>query len=275
MNKFVKWTSLMSMVGVIFLSSGCSCSVKQDKIDASADAIKAKKVFMNGNEFVDFTTNLKITEISNGVEKIKTIVVKRDIEGKKDVYEYNVKVNEGEGVQDVVTESQEVYVDSVDGKVYIKEINDNINPPYMTNYIDPSAVFMDTATLADDEKLSVNYYEFSEGFHELYKYVPYNGCSSASKDADSGKSIREQLPNIASSTVNTVACEVEKKLFKKDYTYTLFYRISFDYLRNITIISDAENRIASIRVEDSIAKPEGKIDKIISEFTISYGDVKN
>jgi len=83
------------------------------------------------------------------------------------------------------------------------------------------------------------------------------------------------LPNIASSTVNTVACEVEKKLFKKDYTYTLFYRISFDYLRNITIISDAENRIASIRVEDSIAKPEGKIDKIISEFTISYGDVKN
>lgn len=259
MKKLVKIGSMLTMAGVVLLSSGCSCSLKQGKVNERTQALMETEL----DYAKDFTLKYKITTTQeqedgsvNVVEVSHTMT--RIAEG--NVFEFvSVAKNgkQGEELQEDASNSQTVkmYADGSGVKVKVDETVIDTN--YQSSYY----AFQDTALLVKDKKIKYDYYKIMLGSFDDYKITPFHACS------ESGD--KDQIPYAVGAYKHSeTTCKAKKKLFGKEATYEVAYRVSISEFRNVTIKADKENKLISAVEKNTIAVPEQKPKYETVEFIV-------
>lgn len=267
MKKLVKFCSGITLAGMVLLSSGCSCSLSKDKLNERTQAVYDSTVDYASN----YETVYKIVqkqENSEGKVAVSQTIIKttRDVEKNQFTFDVDTKMGfEGEELQtyDYLTGTASIY--SQGNVVFVKNLNDTISA---TSYTSPVEAYKATADLVKENKLLLDYYSFGVGAHDKYKETVFHGCST--------KGNVVEVPDIHAPSVDskqdreeTFSCKGKKKLFGKDATYTLHFRVSVFEERDVTIVTNKDNHITE--VNESSVRYEAN-EKAINQsitFTIS------
>lgn len=267
MKKFVKLGSIFALAGVLTVSAtGCSCKLKQDKIDERTDALANTSLLTIGDTQVDFIATYKETYTTENSVTTSTYIVSRDMDTKT----YYFTKTTGTGLPgekiSTTTVSQKAYASN--GAVYIANTTDpeNIPDPYKTNLGETYYVYSTSAELAKEGILEADYSGIVGGAYEIYKNIPFNGCSS---NGD-----RASVYRIDQTFLSSLSCSAEKKLFGKENTFNLSYIVSVQERSNVTIKTNGDNKITYVRSENSVAVIGQAAATRVIEFTVSYEDVK-
>ena len=260
MKKIMKIASLASIVAAIGLTSGCACSVKQDKADERAEKLNEKELFFSDKDARrDFTTTYKKTYTAVDTITTEYVVVKHDASSKKIYLSYNKKVKEGDKEEKEISNASHTIM-LEDNKVVV--VNNKTQKRVITEFEDTYYALVYSSQLVNDGTLTYDYSSASIKMYDTYKTVPMNGCTSGTEEENTAKA--KKLPGILAHDTDSKTCDVEKKLFGKDYTYTVGYVISIAQNTNITIVVDGNAELTSLKREDTIAVgTEKRVDKEI------------
>ena len=261
MKKLVKIGSVLTMAGTVLLSSGCSCGVKQSKINERSQATMESSLDYSKN----FTVTHKVKQTQKQSDDTVSVkeyvyVMTRDADNNSVEYTATVKAGkEGEDLVENQASAEKIKLYQQGGIVYIS-INENA--PMPTDYSSTYYAAIDTATLVSSKVIKYDYDKLFGSSYDTYKVTPYHACAE-------GGDIT-QVPEILSTFAKTsLTCKAKKKLFGKDTTYTINYRVSVGELRELVIKTDKENNIISVYGTNKIAVSGQEPVTEVIEFTVA------
>lgn len=255
MKKIVKLSALLAVVGVGVLSGGCSCKLKKDKLNTRAEAMASKELapssdFVITNKIVDKQENdekvITIKETSYRMEKEGT-TIKISVTEKSGI--------EGEELATVSTSTLDIYQEN--NRVYINRDKQKIETAYTSSW----AYYIDSG-----------YHDVFVKKYDEYKITPYHGCAEVGTKGDP-----TQVPYILKNSISkynpkddTLTCSAKRKVFGKEATYKVRYRVSISQITEVEILSDKNDKLKRVIEDTSIGVIGGKaIDRKIT-FNVEY-----
>lgn len=261
MKKVVKIGSTLAMASVVLLSSGCSCGLKQSKVNERTQATMDSSLDYSK----DFTITRKVTytqkqDDENVTVKEYVYVMKRD--AANDAVEYSASVKtgkEGEELVENTSLSEYVKLYNQGGTVYLIY---NQSTPIATDYSSTYYAAIATGELVSGTSIKYDYYSLLAATYDIYKTTPFHAC------AEGG--VKTQVPEIFETTSKkSLTCKAKRKLFGKDTTYTISYRVSLSEIRDLVIKTDKENKIVSVTETNKIAVAGQEPVTEVIEFTVA------
>ena len=261
MKRVFKVGSTIALMASVILSSGCGCTLKSKKVIERTTALKETQLDRIDDELVDYVVTYKKVSNNGIIESVSEYIVKRDVDG--DVYYLTNRQGSapvGETIN-YTTIEEKIFVEDEVVKYSIGEVT--VNLP--SNYKTPAAAFIYLSTIAS----TTDYYNRTTVKYDIYKEVPYNACTPAEIAQE------EDLPGILESFIDdTLSCQAKRKLFSKNTTYTVKYRVNTTQLTEMVISTDKNNRITSVNETNNIvvSGPAAQtVEKIT--FTVEYKDI--
>lgn len=274
MKKFVKLGAMLSMTGILVLSTtGCSCSMSKKKIDAETLALSNSDLLSKNENPVDFTaTYRETTTDENGVKSV-TYIVSRDADTK--TYYFTTTTGEGANSEEMstITISQKVY--SENGAVWVKETTNSNSNPVKTNYGETYYAYRYSSDLVAAGVFESDYYKIISGSYDTFKMMPYNGCATEGDQSALPSILATYLKKDEETQKDKSVCEkAKRKLFSKEYTFNINYRVSTSELVKYEIKMNKDDKLTYVKKDSTVAVAGTNGKKILTEFIISYDDVK-
>lgn len=260
MKKLVKIGSMLTMAGVVLLSSGCACNLKQGKVNERAQALMESDLDY-GNDFTltyKITTTQKQEDGSNSIVELTHTMKRIAASNSFEFTSVAKKGSKADELQEDADNSQTVamYVDA--GVVKVK-VGETVND---TTYLIPFNALQNTSHLVEEEMIKYDYYNIFINTFANYKLTPYHGCS------ESGD--KDLLPEaVGAFNHSETKCKATKKIFGKDATYDVSYRVSISELRNVVVKTDKDNKLVSVVENNTIAVPSQNPKYETIEFTLA------
>lgn len=251
MKKVVKFFSLFMLAGATLLSSGCSCSLSKSKLEERTSAVYESEVDYNSNFTIEVKTVSK-QEQEDGKIEVSELFIKttRNVESKSFVFNIETKSGyEGEKLKDfpIKPSTEKIYQDGE--LIFAENIAGNIT---QLNQLSLIYSYQETESLAKNSTLLMDYFQYGVGMYDQYKETVYHGCSPSGDVT--------KVPNIHKASVDSemdkkesFSCKAKKKLFGKDATYTLKYRISISEIVEVIIKTDKNNNIIEATQHNIVA----------------------
>lgn len=251
MKKVVKMGSLFALAGATLLSSGCSCSLSKSKLDERTKEVYESSVAYDQNYTTEFTLVSK-QEQSDGKVVVSQTYVKTTRDAQNDSFVFDVETKqgyEGEELQIVeeFTGNEKIYKDG--SIVKLQKLNGTVVDLEQLSTV---YAYRETVSLRADGLIILNYHEFGVGGYDKYKEIVYHGCSS-SGDALAIPDIHVASVDSQLGKEESLSCEAKKKLFGKDATYTVKYRVSISEITEVVIKTNKDNDIVEVNQENKIA----------------------
>ena len=261
MKNIMKVGSSLLVALMVFLSSGCGCALKESKIIERSTTLKGTSLEYDAQTAIDYTATYKIV-INNGTtQEIREYTVKRDMDS--DTYYMTTKTGTAKVNETVKFEivNEKLYMD---GEI-VKYQKGDATPISLLQYNSPARAYPYMSLLG-----SADYHSIINVSYEDYKSVPFNACTP--EDVR----VEEDLPDILVSYIkDSLSCEAKRKLFSKETTYTVKYRVSTNELTTIEVQTDKYQRISKVNQVNNIVVP-GQASQTVENITysVSFEDVK-
>ena len=265
MKKLLKVGSSVLAAGMVLLTSGCGCSLKEEKVIERSTSLKGTELGYVEDNPKDYVATYKVVHTDGDVKTVTTYTIKRDIEG--DIYYFTKVTGAGPASKIIEYETVEEKLYKENGIVKYETPTGVLSLP---QFISPAAAFPHLKDMVEGTK--THYYGYSWGAYDLYKQVPYNACTPE------GFGNPSSLPDILDSYIeSSLDCKTTRELFGKKTTYEVQYRVSISELTKITVKSDKNNIITSVtqvnnRVSSNNNEATQEVESIT--YTLSYEDVK-
>ena len=254
MKKILKKLGMLSLVCVFAFSTAVGCKVKQSKADDRANLVKDSVIHLNRDKTLrSFKTDYKQVETTGkNKDEVITTTIKTHYDHNKNEASVDTRYVVADKDNNIEERSVSYKVYMKDGFVYVKNLE--------------SKEEKETSYTGVYSFLKIS--DSSVATYSLWVEAPYNGCTSGSEEEVLARAAK--LPDILPQAVKRKTCSVEKKVFGKDYTYTLSYELSAVSSVVAEIVTNKQGDITSIVSEVSRVRENLETDTIVTELNVSF-----
>lgn len=257
MKKVFKVLSIASLVSVLSVTSGCKAS--QKKVDEVSANLATSGILNVGGEATDFVAIYETSKTVNNTLTKDVITVKRDVAN--DIYVFQMVRSTATGeesLKETYNYKSKVYTEN--GRVYIKDMNDKDATAVLSNYSSPYYVYENSKSLPGAD-IVIDYFDLTSNLYDKYKSVPFNACAT--------NGVNNDVTGIYTPMTEFLECETTKKLFKKEYKYTIGYNTDTTQWDEVTIEVNKESMMTNLNVIEKL--PNG--DSNSFSLSIDYKDI--